>query len=352
MFPIKCSLDPESFSIKPSNGIIMTISKRIGRYHYQINTPSELRTVIEQVAIQGHTFCPATFKNDARRKDNFEQQQIIALDFDNSNPDKQVSLDEVRARAYRYGFSIVAAYDTFSSKNHNKFRVILINDVSITDIRVIEAMQLALGRIFPEADLTCIKDVSKMYFGGKELLYYDDSIPVINIETIFRGLTYYYKDMFKNHYREKIIDFSKESSIALNNSGLLDVLVSDEPFETAHLNENNTGASTISQIGNFSPNAIIYIIIANGENFRNYRIGFCTDNVSVGNIATGNIFEYPSSSNITNTSNPSKHKVSKNHKCYRSSTLQYMSNGCQLYRDFVMVLGSLHMMNYSIFNLI
>ncbi len=336
MFPIKFSFDQESFSIKPDNNAIKSISMRIGHCYYQVKAPSELKTFIEQVAIQGHTFCPATFKNNARRKDNFEQQQIIALDFDNNNPDKQVSLDEVRTRAYEYGLRIVAAYDTFSSKNHNKFRVIFINDVSITDIRVIEVMQLALSKIFPEADPTCIKDVSKMYFGGKELLYYDDSIPLINIETVFRGLTYYYEDMFKNHYREKIVQFSKESGIALNNNGLLDILVSDEPFETAHLTETNTGASTIIQNGNFSPNANIIYIIVNGENFRNYRIGFCTNNVSVGNIATGNISEHSSSSNtnITNGGNPSKNKIPKNHKCYRSSTLQYMSDRCQLYRDF------------------
>jgi len=336
MYPIKFCFDKVSFSSKPSSDIIPVISKRISKCSYLINDNYELKTFIEKVAVHGHTFCPATFNNNTRRKDNFEQQQIIALDFDNSNPDKQVSLEEVHTRAYEYGLRIVAAYDTFSSKNHNKFRVIFINDVSITDIRVIEAMQLALGKIFPEADHTCIKDVSKMYFGGKELLYYDNSIPVINIETIFRGLTYYYEDMYKNHYREKIIDFSKESGIALNNNGLLDVLVSDEPFETAHLTETNTGASTIIQNGNFSPNANTIYIIVNGENFRNYRIGFCTNNVSVGNIAKGNISEHSSSSNtnITNTSNPSKNKIHNNHKCHRSSTLQYMSDGCQLYRDF------------------
>ncbi len=77
------------------------------------------------------------------------------------------------------------------------------------------------------------------------MLYYNNSIAVINIETIFRGFIYYYKDMYKIHYRKMIIKFSIESGIALNNNGLLDVLVSDEQFEIAHPNENNTGASTI-----------------------------------------------------------------------------------------------------------
>ena len=40
-------------------------------------------------------------------------------------------------------------------------------------------MQLAMGTIFPEADSTCYKDVSKMYFGSTGYQYYDRSVPTI-----------------------------------------------------------------------------------------------------------------------------------------------------------------------------
>lgn len=247
MFPIRLCFDQITFPIKPTASDIKGISRRIGGCPYQISTPSELRFFIEQVGARGCTFCPATFKNSTRRKDNFEQQQIIALDFDNKDPGKSVSLDKVRSRANKYGLGIVAAYDTFSSKDHDRFRVLFINDAAITDVRVMEAVQLALGHIFPEADPTCIKDLSKMYFGGKELIYYDGTIPTVDVETVFRALTYYLGDQYNNHYREKIKKFSDLSGVALNNKGLLDVLSSDEPFGTAHLTEEGSGASLQDQ---------------------------------------------------------------------------------------------------------
>ena len=68
----------------------------------------------------------------------------------------------------------VFAYDTLTSKNHNKFRIVFLNNAPMGHRIVAEAVQLALGKIFPEADPLCYKDVSKMYFGGKELTYFDE----------------------------------------------------------------------------------------------------------------------------------------------------------------------------------
>lgn len=98
--------------------------------------------------------------------------------------------------------------------------------------RVAEAMQLAMGEMFPEADSSYYTDVSKLYFGGKELLYYDDKLPQTNIEAVFRNLTYCLKERYKsNHYKEKIFRFSKKTGIRLNNSGLLDIIISEDPTE-------------------------------------------------------------------------------------------------------------------------
>lgn len=329
MFPIKLCLDLTPFTAKPTNNDIMSISKRIGGCCQQINTIAELQSVIKKISEQGHTFCPATFKNGTRRKDNFEQQQIIALDFDNSDPNRSVSIDEVCFRARKYNLGIVAAYETFSSENNNRFRIFFINDAPINDAQVIEAMQLVLGTIFHEADPSCIKDISKMYFGGKREIFLNEDIPTINIESVFRALTYYLEDQYKNHYREKIMKFSDMTGIALNDKGLIDVLTSDEPFDTAHLTEKENGALTSkSQNGNFSPNTIYYYIIANGENFpKYYRIGFydCTKHFSVANIDKGNICD---------DKDIKIPQISKNHKHFRSDILSDMSYQCRLYHDF------------------
>jgi len=63
------------------------------------------------VGLKGHTFCPATFKNDKKNKENFEQMQIFPLDFDGKT--KQISFNEVKERAERYRLPIKFAYKTF-----------------------------------------------------------------------------------------------------------------------------------------------------------------------------------------------------------------------------------------------
>ena len=73
---------------------------------------------------------------------------------------------------------------------------------------------------------SCYKDASKLYYGGKKLIYYDDSLPETSIESVFRNYTYYTRKKYKdNHYKEHIRGFSKKTGIALTEKGLLDVIV-------------------------------------------------------------------------------------------------------------------------------
>ena len=209
MNTIKLSYDQQSFHVKPSGDEIRCINNRIARSAKKLDH-NELQRVITRIGNEGCTFSPATFKNGKRNKDNFEQQQLFALDFDNKDPRKKIMFDEVKERANQYELPILFAYDTMSSTDHDKFRVVFLNDASVTDRRVAEAMQLAMGKMFPGADPSCYKDVSKLYFGGKEVLYYDDKLPEINIESIFRNYTYCMKVKYKdNHYREHISKFYK-----------------------------------------------------------------------------------------------------------------------------------------------
>ena len=223
MSTIKISYDEQNFRSKPSGKEIRQINNRIAASVRELDQ-NELKETIKRIGSKGCTFSPATFKNGVRNKDNFEQQQLFALDFDNKDPKKKITFDDVKERAALYELPVLSAYDTMSSTGHDKFRVVFLNDISIADRRVAEAVQLAMGEMFPEADPSCYKDVSKLYFGGKELLYYDDTVPQINIESIFRNYTYFMKKRYKdNHYKEHIAKFSKETGIALNGKGLLDL---------------------------------------------------------------------------------------------------------------------------------
>ena len=115
-----------------------------------------------------------------------------------------------------------------------------LNDAPIDDRRVAEAVQMAIGEMFPEADSSCYKDVSKLYFGGKGIIYYDDKIPQINIESVFRNYTYCMKEKYKpNHYKDYIARFANETGIALNENRLLDVEVTDYLPGTDNLTEDS-----------------------------------------------------------------------------------------------------------------
>lgn len=318
MDKIKVSLDEEGFRDKPKDEAIGKISSRIGASIKEVSCINMKKFALV-VGRGGYTFCPATFKDGKRSKDSFEQQQMFALDFDNKDPSRRVSLEDIKVRAKKYDLPLLFAYDTFSSTDHDKFRVVFLNDASIPHRRVVEAMQLALGTIFPEADPSCYRDVSKMYFGGKELIHYDDAIPTINVRAVFSGLTYFFQDTTGNHYKERLSKFSRETGIALNKNGLLDVTMTDDPTEAL-------GASLSTQDGKISPSSIINIptnIIEDGENFPSmfYRVKL-SDSTNKSSVT-------PSVDRTDGVN-----KGYKNHGAYRSSVLSAMSRRCQLFKEF------------------
>lgn len=338
---IIASLDKETFDQKPCGTDIAKTSSRIAHSEIALDSASSIRSFVQSISSKGQTFCPATFKDGRRCKDNFQQQQLFALDFDNKDESNFVSFDDIKKRAEEYDLPILFAYETFSSTKHDKFRVVFLNDVPITDRPVAEAMQYALSEIFPEADTSCCNDVSKMYFGGNhsDSIYYDDSLPQVNLDTLFRSMTYrLLRTKGSKHYKEKIKRFANKTGISLNNNGLLDITITDEPFGKSHLTEENSGATTslnTKNVGN-SPMPIIYNYVKDdGETpplF--YRIKF-SDNS-----------DGTSSSSV---SRMSSENPAANHKLYRSNIINELVN-CKLYRDFIS--GSRKLSHDEIFHIL
>ncbi|WP_161846192.1 hypothetical protein [Pseudoflavonifractor sp. 524-17] len=319
MYPIKLCLDQNPFSTKPKAVAIKGISARIGGCTTQISNRADLEDFIKKVSTQGYTFCTATFSNSHRCQENFVQQQLIAMDFDNDKQGKAVTFDEIKKRSDYYDLHPLFAYHSLrSTPDHPRFRLLFLNDVSISDPRVARATQLAVGEIFPEADSSCYNDVSKMYFGGKELIYFDETIPMIDIDTIFRNLHHCIKKKYgERHYKEKLQRFSKKTGISLTKKGFLDVSKSDEPDEPAHLTE-GTGASGFTKNGGNSPNTIImYNKTGDGENPPFYIINFSDRGTNNPSVGVG-----------------SSESHSDNHKQYRSSTIKSIRQCCLLYREF------------------
>ena len=80
MNTIKISYDDQGYRAKPSGDEVGRISNKIARTAKKFDR-GELKRIITKIGSEGCTFCPATFKNGKRNKDNFEQQQLFALDF-------------------------------------------------------------------------------------------------------------------------------------------------------------------------------------------------------------------------------------------------------------------------------
>ena len=302
MNKIEMSFDNMPFKSKPTGFEVSQISIRIAKNKKTLNNGGDIKKFAELVGQMGHTFCPATFNNGIRNTDGFEQLQLLTLDFD-----KGISLDEVFTRAKEYILLPLFVYETFSSVNQDKFRVVFLNDLPITDERLAKISLDALLTIFPEADQNC-KDITRMFYGGKKLLYFDYSLPTVNTESLLRNMTICLnRRRGDNHYKQHIARFAKNHSIRLNDSGLLDISI---------INILPEDLGTLSN-GKKSPSAIIIPvlpIIDNGEFFP--KSHYCISLVDNCTLYSG------------------REKPAKNHAEYRASALRDISKKCRLYREF------------------
>jgi hypothetical protein len=206
---VSLSVDIKKFTIKPDKPTTKEISNRIAYY----SDKDKLEKLPIIVGERGFTWCPATFTEGKRRIANFNSQQVFGLDFDNG-----ITWEEVQSRASKYRIPIAFAYETFSSINRSKFRVVVCSDIEIADSRTARVIQLALMEIFPECDPSC-KDCSRLFFGGKGLIYTNENIntATFNISDLMFGLTEYYRDKDKSNYLRLLTSYAERVGIQLKN---------------------------------------------------------------------------------------------------------------------------------------
>jgi hypothetical protein len=305
MYNIELCLDSVAYKSKPTGYEIGQISNQIAKNKTALKNPADVIEFAYNVSGNGYSFCPATLYNDSRKQDNFEQIQLLTLDFDGG-----ITIIDVIERTGVYHLPIFLAYETLTSINQNKFRVLFLNDTSITDIRLANILLDALNIIFPEADKSCI-DISKMFYGGKKLLYFDQTFPTINTESLLRNMSYYlYNRRGQSHYKKTIADFAQKHNIKLNKKGLLDISI----IETA-----TEELGTYPANGKNSPRAILFTVV-------------CGEKLPTSPFNTASHYRINLGSGCTRDS--VEEKRLKNHGEYRSSVLKGISAHCRLFRDF------------------
>ena len=233
---IKLSLHRIGFRQKPDRKMIVKITNQIA----QCEAVYDMETVADLVGNEGHTFSPAVFKGK-RKADCFQEMQLFALDFDGG-----INYKTVEARCEEYDLPIAFAYWTFSStEEHQKFRVVFVNDVVVDNRKAAEIMLAMLMRIFPEADPSC-KDVSRMFFGGKGIIseaVSSETISIVKLTELFQLIIF--RENQKN-YSRNINRFAKKYDMACVNDCLM-----LEKIEPVCFNS-NSDTGTCSKMEDFS----------------------------------------------------------------------------------------------------
>jgi len=115
--------------------------------------------------------------NGSRKNDNWESQQVFALDFDSG-----LEPTEAYNKLKDLGITPQIIYTSFSdSKELRKFRVVFVLDKAIKNKEVVGNLNIALMNVFADtngdtkADKAC-KDFARLYYGGKKVLLANESV--------------------------------------------------------------------------------------------------------------------------------------------------------------------------------
>ena len=201
------SVYPESFKGKDKsymNASAKKITKLIPKYCQNLSV-DELAAAIENM----HVFCPATFIGNHKSQDELASIQFFALDFDGG-----IDIDTAINRAEEYKLPIAIRYETSSSRNWSKFRLIFLCCQEVRDKDLAVLIQYCLCTIFPEVDKTS-KDFSKLYYPGKNIICNDVSFSIFDL--IISVIMYTSKNDPGNKVRV-LNQIAKKSNVVLLNN--------------------------------------------------------------------------------------------------------------------------------------
>lgn len=234
-------IDTKACGAKPSQNEIPKISNRLS------NTAAacvEWNEFCDLIGNKGHSFCVCDFSGSIRKAEFFKSQQIFALDFDGG-----ITFEEIISRTNQYDLPVALAYETFSSENLNKFRIVFLCDTVIQDIRIAEYVIDILITLFPEADSHC-KDVSRIFFGGKRLLICNEV--TFNIENLLMTFSAALKNKYgETHYKDRLESFAKKHKLK-RRSGFIAV----DNSETSFVDEPVNIKAKTEKIRNFNFNIL------------------------------------------------------------------------------------------------
>lgn len=227
-FNVYVCLQDKSYDKKPDVEETKKINNTIANKHI-ICTFKEFK---DRVGNKGTPFCCGIFSNIdgsswlRRIKNNFVWQQIWALDFDEG-----VTFDEFILRAEKYHIPPNFVYKTMSCNDEtlNKFRAVWVADFACVHTTLAESISKLLMTVFPESDKAC-KDASRIYFGGKGIIYENDFgyLSRLSLLNLINAVQQFIEDIDYTHRLDRMRAISEDTKICLNN-GIFDVKITTIP---------------------------------------------------------------------------------------------------------------------------
>ena len=199
---VHVSIDEVPYNRKPDKSGIGKMKYRVARNWKQL----ELAELADMNGNRGHTIVPAHLEGGISAKDCVAMQ-IFALDFDHG-----CSFADIKCRCDEMGIKMAYAYHTFSSSEaEEKFRVVFVLEELLEDRFVINMLLHIFQCIFPDCDRSC-KNMDRMFFGGKEVIYFDGEARLALVQLLRPLLESF--DTGK-HYSENMKRFARKMDILL-----------------------------------------------------------------------------------------------------------------------------------------
>lgn len=293
-----------------SNAELKNFDSLITKFSPTIDN-DKFKEFVYLVGKRGWIFCPSIFNGHRKSKETYKQSQLVALYFNSASipGKKSASYYEIKDRAKRYELPILFAYDCYSldfSDEIERFCIVFLLNNAFSELREAEAVQKALMMIFPEANKNY--SVLSLYQGGNEVLYWDKTMPVLDVDWLFMKMCLCLKERYgSTNYKRKVIKFSKETGLVLDEKGLPEITIVDHDNSSSNDNENDK----------IMPKCIIDI----------NRSGKILSNVKY-KIHLNDANDHSDNEQLT-WMNSSKRSP------YRSNDLKQLDSGCRLYHEFM-----------------
>lgn len=300
---ITLNIDSEGFKHKPDKKQTASIQKRMSSNKKQITIPEFIAAIEE-----GRAFKAAALNGN--KNIDWESQQVFALDIDNDeksvNKYGMLTPEDAVKRFNDLRVPPAFYYESFSStKEKPKFRLIFIVKNPVTDIRIRNAIQIALMTIMPEADIAC-KDLSRLFYGTNKVCSEVQFDILLNPYTLIQGMLVHIKETSSNSNAcKKVQKYCEKAKLNIVN-GYPDVRLLE-----------------ICENGKITPNSIIYNIELGTKFPGTIVFKFVEYNVLEKEAKVENKFRYDRAKN--------------NMKCDEIKDFKYrlLEKKCRLWQEFI-----------------